>query len=393
MTSSSIESPTAAAGTPSVAKDSHTFDARDLTLRALVELFGSFLIIFALYSASTWSSVLGLVSGSSSLPVVILVTAGAYCVVTAIFGRISGGHFNPAVTIAAVLTSKLSWIDGIAYIVAQVLGGIAAAGLLVGILPTSSSIPTTFWLQQVVNGFDKGSVSVTQTSGQLPLNITITTALVVELLASLIVVATAMTTLDDDGRPNSRQATYMGLAYGLGAGISYSITGASMNPARSTGIAIFAQNRGLSQQPMQQLWVFWICPVLAATIVALAIILVRMFLSGTSQTTEAGAEDAGESDDTEDVLDESASDPVGASELGEASQVPDAGPAKSGSDAKVGSDETPGDEATDHDSDDGADDGLGTATVTVHLHKQNDADDEGGQSDAAGDADDGVKGN
>lgn len=45
-----------------------------------------------------------------------------------------------------------------------------------------------------------------------------------------------------------------------------------MNPARSTGIALFARNAGLSQNPLQQLWVFWICPILAAAIVAMVMI-------------------------------------------------------------------------------------------------------------------------
>ena len=68
----------------------------------------------------------------------------------------------------------------------------------------------------------------------------------------------------------------MGLAYGVGAAISYPVTGAALNPARATGIAIFAQNQGLSQEPLQQLWVFWICPILAAAIVSLVAIVASM---------------------------------------------------------------------------------------------------------------------
>ena len=68
----------------------------------------------------------------------------------------------------------------------------------------------------------------------------------------------------------------MGFAYGVGAAITYPVTGAALNPARATGIAIFAQNQGLSQEPLQQLWVFWICPILAAAVVALAAIVVSI---------------------------------------------------------------------------------------------------------------------
>ena len=54
------------------------------------------------------------------------------------------------------------------------------------------------------------------------------------------------------------------------------VTGAGLNPARSTGIALAAMNEGLTQNPLQQLWVFWISPVLAAAVVALVMIIAQM---------------------------------------------------------------------------------------------------------------------
>ncbi len=103
----------------------------------------------------------------------------------------------------------------------------------------------------------------------------ITLAVIVEIIASILVVAAAMATSHDD-EDATAHATTMGLAYGLGAAMTYPVTGAGMNPARSTGIALFARNAGLAQNPMQQLWVFWICPILAAAIVAMVMIGVQL---------------------------------------------------------------------------------------------------------------------
>ena len=78
----------------------------------------------------------------------------------------------------------------------------------------------------------------------------------------------------------------MGLAYGLATAISYPVTGAGMNPARSTGIALATMNQGLDQNPVQQLWVFWIAPVLAAAVVALVVIIAQMATAPKAKTIE-----------------------------------------------------------------------------------------------------------
>ena len=112
-------------------------------------------------------------------------------------------------------------------------------------------------------------------------------------------------------------AASIGLAYGLGAAITYPITGAGLNPARSTGIAIFAQNIGLTQEPLQQLWVFWIAPVLAAAVVALVMISLQLIAAGrghrgeTEDFDETGSSETGvdvEADDDADYRNSTADD-------------------------------------------------------------------------------------
>ena len=274
--------------------------AHSLAERALAELAGSFLICFAIYVVcSLGSSIYGL-----NMAFIALMTGAAYAVMTLVFGKISGGQFNPAVSIAAMLTGKTHVLDGILYIIAQLLGGIGAGAALRFLLPTSEQVPFKSWLSLAVNGFDKASISYS-TLSSLGLSFGITLAVVVELIAGLIIVATAMRSMGERGESNTKHAIAMGLAYAVGTTITYPVTGAALNPARATGIAIFAQNQGLNEEPLQQLWVFWICPVLAAAVVALVIIVFTMMLSPNKKNAKADEGDDAqeeESSETEEDL-------------------------------------------------------------------------------------------
>ena len=233
-----------------------------LALRVCAELAGSFLLCFAIYAFSTWgSAVYGI-----NIVFFALATGLAYAAVTAIFSRVSGGQLNPAITVASVLVSKTKILDGILYVIAQVIGAIAAGFAVVKLLPTSEQVAAKVWLTPAVNGFENGSVSYSLLT-QYGITFSITLA---------IVVATAMSSLGDHGESSDRHVIAMGLAYGLATAISYPVTGAGLNPARSTGIALAAMNEGLTQNPLQQLWVFWISPVLAAAVVALVMIIAQM---------------------------------------------------------------------------------------------------------------------
>ena len=268
--------------------------SKPLALRIGAELVGSFIICFAIYSICT----LGSAIYGVNMAFIALLTGLVYAAATLIFGTISGAQFNPAVSVAAMLSGKTHVLDGVLYIIVQVLGGIGAGAAIRFLLPTSEQVTLKIWLTPVINGFDKNSVSYA-TLGNYGVSFA------VELVAGIIIVATALNTTSESGKTNTSHAIAMGLAYGVGAAISYPVTGAALNPARATGIAIFAQNQGLSQEPLQQLWVFWICPILAAAIVSLVDIVASMI--GTkknvseaeqdSETLEAIADDA--SDDAD----------------------------------------------------------------------------------------------
>ncbi|WP_419465479.1 MIP/aquaporin family protein [Bifidobacterium tibiigranuli] len=254
----------------------------NLWLRVAAELLGSFLIFIVIYLAYALSAALY----GANLAFIAVATGLVYAIVTFVLGRISVGHFNPAVTIAAMLTSKTQLLDGLLYIIAQVLGGIAAGAVFKSVLPVSQSLPVKLWFTYAANGFESGSVSSTALKGA-GVSFSITLAILVEVIAGVLIVAAAMSTLGKDGKGTSHQPWAMGLAYGAGAAFTYPVTGAALNPARATGVAIFAQNQGLTQEPLQQLWVFWIVPVLAAALVALVMVAQELFAKSAATTAVA----------------------------------------------------------------------------------------------------------
>lgn len=294
-----------------------------LALRVCAELAGSLLLCFAIYAFSTWgSAVYGV-----NVVFAPLATGLSYAVISALFARVSGAQLNPAVTVAAVLTAKTKLADGILYVIAQVIGAIAAAFAVVKLLPTSEQVAAKVWLSPAVNGFEQGSVSYSLLT-QYGITFSVTLAIVVEVIGSLVVVAAAMSFMSADGTNSDRYALTMGGAYGIAVAISYPVTGAGLNPARSTGIALAAMNEGLTQNPVQQLWVFWIAPVLAAAIVALVMIVVQMATTPKPKAYDSVADEADgqvTADVQEDVADQTVQDSVqeGTGERAEEAEVRD----------------------------------------------------------------------
>ena len=99
------------------------------------------------------------------------------------------------------------------------------------------------WLTPAVNGYGTGSVSSATTSSA-SVSFGISMAIVVEVIAAIIIIAVAMRHTDANGKPNATYAPVIGAAYGLGVAMTYTVTGAALNPARATGIALFGQNQG-----------------------------------------------------------------------------------------------------------------------------------------------------
>ncbi|WP_418968606.1 MIP/aquaporin family protein [Alloscardovia omnicolens] len=250
-------------------KPSHTLSS-NLLVRVAAEFVGTAVITFAIYVLSSWGT---MINSNSSLIMVAVGTMLAYGIASATFGRASGGHFNPAVSFAGMLTGIVTWLEGLAFIVAQVLGALAAAGVWYVVTPISQNVPRTMWLSITVNGFGDNSPAHTLLGSSSGLSFGITSAIVVELIFTLLVICAFFTTVRPNGSAHKNHAVAVGAAYGLGAMVSYLVDGAGMNPARSTGIAVIASFENMAVKPVSQLWVFWIVPLVAAAVAAFGFII------------------------------------------------------------------------------------------------------------------------
>jgi len=166
-------------------------------------------------------------------------------------GHISGAHFNPAVTLGLVLGGRFEAKDMVPYWVAQVLGGMAAAGVLFIIVSGGAGFTGVGGFAS--NGFGEAS----------PQGYSMMAVLVTEIVmtAFFIIIILGVTS---KGAP----AGFAPLAIGLGLTlihlISIPVSNTSVNPARSTGVALFAEGPALGQ-----LWMFWVAPLVGAALGAI----------------------------------------------------------------------------------------------------------------------------
>ncbi|WP_040157389.1 aquaporin Z [Mobilicoccus massiliensis] len=163
-------------------------------------------------------------------------------------GHVSGGHFNPAVTIGVAMARRFEWKDVPAYVVTQVVAGLVAGAALFAI--ASGKPGFTAAGNMAANGYGAGSPG-----GY---------GLVAALLAEVILTAFFLYVIlgITDGRaPVGFAPLAIGLALTLIHLISIPITNTSVNPARSTAVAFF--NGG---DAPAQLWLFWVAPIVGALI-------------------------------------------------------------------------------------------------------------------------------
>jgi len=182
-----------------------------------------------------------------SLAFGLTVLTGAYA-----FGHISGGHFNPAVSLGLWAGGRFPAKDLLPYIVAQVLGGIAAAFILLQIAKGGGgfAIDPTAAGAFATNGYDALS----------PGGYTVAAAFLCEVVLTAFFLIVIMGSTHKNA-PTGFAPIAIGLALTLIHLISIPVTNTSVNPARSTAVAVFAGSGQLSQ-----LWLFWVAPILGALI-------------------------------------------------------------------------------------------------------------------------------
>lgn len=211
------------------------------------EFFGTFWLVFGGCGSAVLAAgfpELGIGFAGVALAFGLTVLTMAYAV-----GHISGGHFNPAVTLGLWAGGRFSAKEVVPYIVAQVIGGIVGAAILYVIASGKAGFDATS-SGFASNGFGEHS----------PGGFSLQAAIVAEIVltAFFLIVIHGVT---DKRAPAGFAPLAIGLALTLIHLISIPVTNTSVNPARSTAVAIFQGTWAL-----QQLWVFWVMPIIGGII-------------------------------------------------------------------------------------------------------------------------------
>ncbi|MGP8071829.1 MAG: aquaporin [Thermoplasmata archaeon] len=231
------------------------------TQKYTAEFIGTFGLLLSVSGAALFTSVLEVDFAARVLLISLALGAGVIGMIYAV-GDISGGHFNPAVTVAMWATGRLPARDVVPYVIAQVLGGLLAVGIIVGVLSglTGVSLSTAAG----ANGFasqgytGNGSPYLYSAGAVFLLEVTLTFFLVFVILFAT--------------RPDSSAKNLAGLGIGLTLImtnlVAIPVDGASVNPARSFAPAVLSAFYSPGQWAIKEDWIFWVAPIAGALFAA-----------------------------------------------------------------------------------------------------------------------------
>jgi len=235
-----------------------------LSKRSAAEFLGTFWLVFggcgsAVLAAAFPALGIGFLGVALAFGLTVLTMAYA-------IGHISGCHLNPAVTIGLWTGKRIPASDLIPYIVAQVLGGIAGAGVLYVIASGKAGFSVT------------GGFAANGYAAHSPGGYTLLACLVAETVLTFMFLMIILGSTDKRA-PKGLAPLAIGFGLTLIHLISIPVTNTSVNPARSTGPAIFVGGWAISQ-----LWLFWAAPIVGAALAG----LVYAFFAGETEPTTTG---------------------------------------------------------------------------------------------------------
>jgi aquaporin Z len=220
-----------------------------LAKKACAEFIGTFWLVFggcgsAVLAASIPQLGIGYLGVALAFGLTVMTMAYA-------IGHISGCHLNPAVSIGLAVGKRFPASELPAYIIAQVIGGIAAAGVL-------------FVIATGKDGFDLGRFASNGYADHSPEGYTLAACLIAELVFTFMFLLIILGATDKRA-PQGFAPIAIGFGLTLIHLIGIPVTNLSVNPARSTGPAIFVGGWAI-----KQLWLFWIAPIVGAALAGIA---------------------------------------------------------------------------------------------------------------------------
>src|SRR3954452_19619312 len=234
-------------------REGNAMEDHTIAQRLTAEFLGTFVLVFGGCGAAV------LASGVPDVGIGYLGVAFAFGLTVLIMaysvGHISGGHFNPAISLGLALARRFKWSDVAPYVITQVLAAIVASAAL-------------FVVANGVDGFSaKDSGFATNGYGdRSPGGYSLLAVIVVEVVLTAVFLYVILGATDTRA-PKGFAPLAIGLSLTLIHLVSIPVSNTSVNPARSTGPALFAGADALGQ-----LWVFWLAPMVGGAIAGLTYI-------------------------------------------------------------------------------------------------------------------------
>ncbi|MSP95363.1 MAG: aquaporin Z [Alphaproteobacteria bacterium] len=222
----------------------------DLSRKLAAEFIGTLWLVLGGCGAAVLAAGVadvGIGYAGVSLAFGLTVVTGAYA-----FGSISGAHFNPAVTVGLYAGGRFPMKDVVPYVFAQLLGGMAGAAVL-------------YAIASGVDGFNVEAGFASNGYGEhSPQGYSLQAALICEIVMTFMFLMVILGATSDNA-PKGFAPLAIGLALTLIHLISIPVTNTSVNPARSEAVAIFQGTWAI-----EQLWAFWVAPLIGAALAGLA---------------------------------------------------------------------------------------------------------------------------
>lgn len=233
--------------------NAENFLPRDLLAGWVRPLLAEMIGPFALTFIGAGSILLAVTQGygnGGTLVMVALAHGLAIGLMVAAAGHISGGHYNPAVTVALWLGGKIGTVKSVAYIVAQLLGAVIAALLLKQIFDDSNATLTQA-VPSVNYARDADAIIVGRAN-----------AFILEVILTFFLVYVILGTAVDARGPHAIAALAIGLTITMDILMAGPLTGAAMNPSRHFGVA-------LVDNTWKDAWLYWLGPITGAALASI----------------------------------------------------------------------------------------------------------------------------
>ncbi len=216
----------------------------------VAEFIGTFVLVLFGCGTAALSGGIGGVTGIVGIALAfgLSIVAMAYCI-----GSVSGCHINPAVSFGMLLAKRMTVKDFIGYVIAQFLGAIAASGVLLAIVNSSAQLGGVAQTGLGADGFGAASAVGLDMGGAFAVEVILTFVFVLVVLG-----------VTASEKMGSVAGIVIGLTLAFVHIMGIPLTGTSVNPARSFGPALL-----LGGEPLSQVWLFIVGPLVGAAIAAL----------------------------------------------------------------------------------------------------------------------------